>query len=335
MARYLQHSIMRPKSIWPLLLVIGACGLFTACSDQTPPAWSGYAEGDYVYIAAPLAGRLDVMAVKAGQNVAKGAPLFVLESEAENAARDEAAARLANAQAQSTNLDKGKRQDEIAVTEAQLAQAQASATLARQELQRQQQLITQGFVSKAHVDDATVTLNQAQARVTELQAALRVARLPARTDERSASQASTTAAAEVLRQSRWRAGQKQPVAPADALVAEVFFQIGEYIPAGQAVLSLLPPTNIKARFYVPETDLATISPGQAVSLYCDGCTNPIGAHISRIATQPEFTPPVIYSNAQRSKLVFLVEALPDPKDAVKLKPGQPLDVRRNASATKP
>lgn len=326
---------MRPKFTWPMMLVTSTCVLLAACSDQTPPAWSGYAEGDYVYIASPLAGRLDVIAVKAGQNVTKGAPLFVLESEAENAARDEAAARLASAQAQSANLDKGKRQDEIAVTEAQLAQAQASAALARQELQRQQQLIAQGFVSKAHVEDATVTLNQAQAHVTELQAALRVARLPARTDELAASQASATAAAEVLRQSRWRTGQKRQVAPADALVAEVFFQIGEFVPAGQAVLSLLPPPNIKARFYVPETDLASISPGQAVSLYCDGCANPIGAHISRIATQPEYTPPVIYSNAQRSKLVFMVEALPNPTDAVKLKPGQPLDVRRNTSATKP
>ena len=319
----------------PLTLVLAALAALAACSDKPAPAWSGYAEGDYVYIAAPLAGRLEAVAVKAGQSVAKGAPLFALESEAENAARDEAAARLAGAQAQSSNLDKGKRQDEIAVMQAQLAQAQAGAAMARQELQRQQQLIAQGFVSKARVDDATVTLNQAQARVTELQAALQVARLPARTDERAASQASAMAAAEVLRQSRWRTGQKQQVAPADALVAEVFFQIGEFIPAGQPVVSLLPPPNIKARFYVPETDLATISPGQAVTLHCDGCASPMAAHISHIATQPEFTPPVIYSNAQRSKLVFMVEALPEPADAAKLKPGQPLEVRRAASVKTP
>jgi HlyD family secretion protein len=312
-----------------------ASAVLAACSDKPPSAWSGYAEGDYVYIAASLAGRLEAVSVKAGQSVAKGAPLFMLESEAENAAQDEAAARLAAAQAQSANLDKGKRLDEIAVTEAQLAQAQASAALARQELQRQQQLIAQGFVSKARIDDATVTLNQAQARVTELQAALRVARLPARTDERTASQASAMAASEVLRQSRWRAGQKQQVAPADALVADVFFQIGEFIPAGQPVVSLLPPPNIKARFYVPEADLASISPGQSVTLHCDGCASPIAARISRIATQPEFTPPVIYSNAQRSKLVFMIEAKPEPTDAVKLKPGQPLDVRRADSVKTP
>lgn len=316
-------------------LLIAAVSMLVACSDKPAPAWSGYAEGDYVYVAAPLAGRLDAVTVKAGQNIVKGAPLFVLDSEQENAASNEAAARLAGAQAQSANLDKGKRSEELAVMQAQLAQAQASAALARQELQRQQQLITQGFVAKARVDDATTVLAQAQARVTELQAALQVAGLPARSDERRASLASTNAAAEVLRQSQWRAGQKKQVAPADALVAEVFFQVGEFIPAGQAVLSLLPPQNIKARFYVPEADLASLQPGQGVTLHCDGCTSPLLAHISRIATQPEFTPPVIYSNAQRNKLVFLVEARPEPADAARLKPGQPLDVRRNDAAKAP
>jgi HlyD family secretion protein len=94
------------------------------------------------------------------------------------------------------------------------------------------------------------------------------------------------------------------------------------------VVSLLPPGNIKARFFVPEAELGTISAGLRVMLSCDGCGSPISAQISRIATQPEFTPPVIYSNAQRSKLVFMVEAQPQAADATRLKPGQPLDVRR-------
>lgn len=322
----------RPLIRWPLLLSTPVIVLLGACSDKTPPAWSGYAEGDYVYVAAPLAGRLDSVAVKAGQTVARGAPLFALEAESENAARDEAAARLASAQAQAANLDKGRRAEEIAVSQAQLAQAQANATLARHELERQQQLVAQGFVSKAHVDDAALAVTQTQARVLELQAALRVAHLPARNDERTATQASAQAAGEVLRQSQWRSGQKQQTAPADALVADVFFQPGEFVPAGQPVVSLLPPQNIKARFFVPESALASIHAGQAVTLSCDGCA-PIPAHISRIATQPEYTPPVIYSNAQRTKLVFMAEAQPAPQDAARLKPGQPLDVRPGSEKT--
>lgn len=322
-------SLSRCLLLCPVLL-----GL-VACSERPAPAWSGYAEGDYVYIAAPLAGRLETMAVQAGQKVTRNALLFALDAEAERAASDEAAARLASARAQATNLDKGRRSDEIAVTQAQLAQAQASAVFMQSELLRQQQLVTQGFISRSRLDDASSAVAQAQARVAELTAALRVARLPARVDERAATQATATAASEALRQSKWREAQKQQTAPVDALVSEVFFRAGEFVPAGQPVLALLPPQNVKARFFVPEAQLAQVAPGQAVLLSCDGCPAPIAAHVTRVATQVEYTPPVIYSNAQRAKLVYLVEASPDAPSGTLLHPGQPLDVRPAATGRTP
>lgn len=312
---------------WCRLALLCPLLLAGACSEQSTPAWSGYAEGDYVYIAAPLAGQLESVGVKEGQKVVKGDVLFTLDAQAERAASEEAAARLVNARAQVANLDKGRRSDEIAVTQAQLAQAQATAVFMRSELARQQQLVTQGFISRSRLDDATTAVKQAQAHVAELTAALRVAHLPARVDERKAMQATAAAANEALRQSQWREAQKQQAAPMEALVSEVFFRAGEFIPAGQAVLSLLPPPNMKARFFVPESELAKVALGQSVWLSCDGCPAPIVAHISRIATQVEYTPPVIYSNAQRSKLMFMVEARPDPADALRLHPGQPLDVQ--------
>ena len=305
--------------------------LTSACTDKPPAAWSGYAEGDYVYIASPLAGRLDTLAVQAGQTVAQGATLFSLDAENEQSAQQEASARLVSAQALSANLDQGKRREEMAVMQAQLAQARATETLAQSDLHRQQQLLIQGFVSKARVDDATTQLDQAMARVSELNAALDVAQLPARINERSAQRANAQAASEVLHQSSWRTRQKQQSAPTDALVAEVFYQPGEWVGAGQPVVSLLPPGNLKARFFVPESDLASVHPGQLVTLACDGCGTPIGAQITRVATQPEYTPPVIYSNAQRSKLVFMVEAKPSSQDSPRLKPGQPLDVSTAAT----
>jgi HlyD family secretion protein len=319
----------------------------SGCSERAPAAWSGYAEGDYVYVAAPLAGQLKQVSVVAGQTVALGAPLFALDAESEQAARDQAAALVAAAQAQANNVAKGKRPQELKVSDAQLAQAQASAALARQDLNRQRQLLAQGFVSKARIDDAEVALRQAQARVDELGSALGVARLPARDDERTAAQANATAATEALRQADWRLAQKQQAAPVAGLVAEVFYQLGELVAAGQPVVSLLPPGNVKARFYVPEAELSTIRPGQSVALHCDACPAPIGAHITRVATSPEFTPPVIYSNAQRAKLVYMVEAQPDVAPGASpvgqpgagapfaLKPGQPLDVRPVAGGAAP
>ena len=297
------------------------------CSDRESAGWSGYAEGEYVQVAAPLAGTLARLSVQAGQSVAQGAPLFALESEAEAAARAEAQARVIGAQAQARNTDSGRRADELAVTAAQLAQARAQAALARNELGRQQQLVNQGFVSKARLDDAQAAVAQSAAHVVELEAALRVAQLPARSDERAAARAGAGAAEQALKQSEWRVAQKQQQAPVAGVVAETYFRAGEWVAAGQPVVSLLPQGGVKARFFVAETEVAALAPGQAVTLRCDGCGAPIAARISRIATQAEYTPPVIYSNAQRARLVFMVEARPAPADAARLKPGQPLDVR--------
>lgn len=304
--------------------------LLAACQPAVRGGWSGYAEGDYVYVAAPLAGRLDTLAVQAGQRVARGALLFALDDEAERAAREEARLRVESARAQAANTETGRRREEIAVTQAQLAQARTQAALAARELARQQGLVAQGFVSAARLDDAQAALDQSRARVAELEAALSVARLPARRDEQRAALAQAEAASQALRGSDWRAAQKQQHAPLDAQVADTYFRAGEYVPAGQPVLALLPPGAIKARFFVPEAEIATLAAGQTVQLSCDGCGAPIPARIRRIATRAEYTPPVIYSNAQRARLVFMVEAWPEPKDAARLRPGQPLDVTRAA-----
>ena len=315
---------------WPRLLCMGAMALLLAGCDRAAPAgWAGYAEGDYVYVAAPLAGTLAALPVAAGASVAQGALLFTLDAEAERLARAEAQARRNAAEAQAANTDSGRRADEIAVTEAQLARARAQAALAKNELARVQALVAQHFVSPAQLDDARTAEAQARAQVAELDAALRVARLPARTQERAAAHASAGAAAEAVKQADWRLAQKTQRAPAAAQVADTFFRPGEWVPAGQPVVSLLPLGAVKARFYVAESEAGALAPGQAVTIRCDGCGAPIAARIARIATQAEYTPPVIYSNSQRANLVFMVEARPDtPADAARLRPGQPIDVRK-------
>jgi HlyD family secretion protein len=315
---------------WPRILSVCAFAVLAAgCERAAPTGWSGYVEGDYVYVSAPLAGTLAALPVAAGASVPQGAPLFTLEAEAERLARAEAQARQSAAQAQAANTDSGRRTDEIAVTEAQLARSRAQAALAKTELARVQALVAQNFVSPAQLDDARAAEAQARARVGELEAAVRVARLPARTQERVAAHASAGAAAEAVKQADWRLAQKAQRAPAAAQVADTYFRLGEWVPAGQPVVSLLPPGAVKARFYVAESEAGALAPGQAVTIHCDGCGAPIAARISRIATQAEYTPPIIYSNAQRAKLVFMVEARPNtPADAARLRPGQPIDVQK-------
>jgi HlyD family secretion protein len=309
-----------------LLLAAACAAALAACHSRPDDAWSGYADADYVYVAAPLAGTLSELNVKAGDAVAKGKPLFALEDESERAAREEATARLAAAQYQAADTDKGKREPEVAVNQAQLAQAKAQAELARHDLTRKRELLAKGFIARAQVDEAEHTLEQAQGRVAELSSVVQVARLPARSDERLAADAQAEAARAAVKQAQWRTQQKQQAAPVDAQVADTFFRPGEFVNAGQPVVSLLPAANVKARFYVPEPQLPSVALGKEVRLRCDGCGAPIPARVTFISTRPEYTPPVIYSNEQRAKLVFLVEAKPSPQDAARLRPGQPLSV---------
>ncbi len=302
-----------------------------ACQEPPAPGWAGYAEGDYVYVAAPVAGRLQQLAVQAGDEVAAGAPLFALDGQAERDAARAAEAQLAAAEAQAANLQTGRRPDEIAQIEAQLRQARAQAQLAQTDAARLAALVAQAAVSRMQADAARTAAEQARQRVSELEAALRTARQPARAQERAAAAAQAQAASSALAAQRWRLAQTTQAAPADARVTDTFYRVGEWVAAGQPVLALLPPAQLKARFFVPEGEVATLKAGDEVRLSCDGCGAPIPARVSRIATQAEYTPPVIYSNAQRAKLVFMVEARPDAQDATRLRPGLPLDVRRAAA----
>ena len=300
--------------------------MLAGCQPKAAPGWSGYVEGDYVYVSSQLGGTLSQLNVRAGDQATKDMPLFALEAENEQAARLEAEALLARANAQLANTAKGKRSDEIAVIQAQISQARAQARLNAAELAREEQLVKQGFVSAARSDNLRAAQAQSSARLDELEAQLRVAQLPARVDERAAAAADTDAARQSLRQSVWREAQKSRTAPASGLVADTFFRVGESVQAGQPVLALLPPGNVKARFFVPESAVGHLQLGAAVQIVCDGCAAPIPAKISFISNRAEYTPPVIYSNAQRAKLVFLVEARPSPGDGARLKPGQPVDV---------
>ena len=309
-------------------IVASSVVLFAGCDKPADSGWSGYAEGDYIYIAAPLAGRLTALGAQRGKTVNKGDALFALDADNEHAASEEAVARMASAKAQAANTEKGKRADEVAVTRAQLVQAQAQSALAAKELARQQQLVAQGFISASRLDDARTAAQQTRARVIELEAALRVTLLPARSDERSAAAATADAAKYQVEQARWREQQKRQIAPVDARVSETFFRVGEWVNAGQPVVALLPQGATKVRFFVPEAELGSIAPGQPVTIQCDACGEPIRARIDFIATQAEYTPPVIYSNAQRARLVFMVEARPEVQDGPRLRPGQPVDVRR-------
>lgn len=124
---------------------------------------------------------------------------------------------------------------------------------------------------------------------------------------------------------RTRLERRKVASPVTGTVEQVYFRPGEVVAAGRPVVALLPPGNLKVRFFVPQGELARIALGDKVRVTCDGCAPNLSAKVSFIARSAEFTPPVIYSLEERAKLVFLVEALPDDPKAVRV--GQPVGVQ--------
>ncbi|MBK6335396.1 MAG: HlyD family efflux transporter periplasmic adaptor subunit [Betaproteobacteria bacterium] len=310
----------------PFAAVLAAALLLAACGPEAERPLQGYVEGEYVRIAAPFGGTLQQLAVRRGDDVAIGAPVFALERDNEVAARRQAEQQLQSAQARLENLKTGRRPTEVATVAEQLRQALAARELAAANLKRVQQLHASGFLSSAALDDARTQLQRDEAQVASLQASVATARLPARADEIRAAEADARAAREVLAQADWRLAQRAIPAPAAGRVHDTYYAVGDWVPAGSPVASVLPPAGVKLRFFVPETSLGRLQRGQKVGVVCDGCPAPVAATIDFIADRAEFTPPVLYSRDNRAKLVYRVEARPEPAAAARLHPGQPVDV---------
>lgn len=312
-----------------VLLLLAAVSV-AGCQRRLPAGWQGYLEGEFVYVASPLAGRLEKLAVQRGARVAAGAPLFALEQAAELAAQREAADRLKSAEARVADLKKGSRPTELAMLEARLEQARSAAELSQRELERQNGLFKTGAIAASEFDRARLTHERNTRAIEELIAQRATAQLGARPDAVAAAEAEVAAAAAAKERADWSVNQKAQAAPAPALVYDTLFREGEFVTAGAPVVALLPPQNLKMRFFVPEAEFAALKAGDAVRATVTGRPTPLEGRINYLSPRPEYTPPVLYNRDNRSKLVFMVEASVDPAIAPELNPGQPVDVVRIA-----
>jgi HlyD family secretion protein len=179
--------------------------------------------------------------------------------------------------------------------QADLNQNNATLANARQTYDRASSLSKTGSGTQANLDSAVSALRVAEARVNT---------------------------------SQTRLARRTGFAPVNGTVQQIYFRQGEMVPAQRPVLSIMPPGNMKARFYVPETALPRIAIGDEVRVTCDNCAADLTAKIYFIATSAEYTPPVIYSLEERNKLVYLVQARPSSPDSLRV--GQPISVYLDA-----
>jgi HlyD family secretion protein len=233
--------------------------MLAACSQSEQRSFQGWVEADLIFVSPDEYGRVETLSVREGDAVEKGAPLFTVDPDLQQADVEMAKAALVNA---------------------------------RQAFERAQTLLKTAAGTQKAVDDAEATLRTAEARFASVQT---------------------------------RLVRRKASSPVSGTVQQIYYRPGELVPAGRPVLALLPPGNIKIRFYVPEPALPKIKLGEPVTVHCDGCKADVPARVTFISRSTEFTPPVIYSLEERAKLVYLIEARTDtPSD---LRVGQPVDVR--------
>jgi HlyD family secretion protein len=175
--------------------------------------------------------------------------------------------------------------------QADLNQNNATLANAQQTFDRASSLSRTGSGTQANLDSAISALRVAEARVNT---------------------------------SQTRLARRSGFAPVGGIIQQVYFREGEMVPAQRPVLSIMPPGNMKLRFFVPETDLTKLSVGDEVRVNCDNCAADLTAKIYFIATSAEYTPPVIYSLDERNKLVYLIQARPSRPDSLRV--GQPISV---------
>jgi HlyD family secretion protein len=220
--------------------------------------FQGWIEAYFIFVSPDEEGRVETLAVREGDAVTAGAPLFALDAELQRAA--------------------------VAETEAAVVNAKIT-------FERAQELLKKAVGSQKVFDDAESALRTAEAR---------------------------------LNSARTRLERRRVASPAAGTIQEVYFRAGERVPAGRPIVSLLPPGNVRVRFFVPQAMLPKVHIGDPIAVRCDGCTGDLMARVSFISAQAEFTPPVIYSQEERARLVFRIEALPEkPED---LRVGQPVSV---------
>ena len=314
-----------------ILTIILFLTFLASCTDSDSGVYVGYVEAEYVYVAAPQSGWLVSAPRREGDQVEPGDLLFELDADRETAMLAEAEAKAAQADAQMRDVGAGAREPEIQALEAQLAEARARLVEARSERDRWMPLVREGNASKARGDQVTANYRSAEARVKAAEEAIIVAKLGGRDAAQEAAAAAAAAAKAGQAQAEWNLDQRRISSKVSGQIEDVYHREGEFVAAGRPVVSILPPSALKVRFFAPQEDLPNYAIGDEIDVNADGLSAPVTATVSYIATEAEFTPPVIYSVGSREKLVFMMEARLG--DNVSLRPGLPVDVtpRRSGS----
>jgi HlyD family secretion protein len=309
--------------------------ILVGCDNGKEPAFQGWVEADLIFVGPDEAGRVETLAVREGDEVAIAMPLFTLDADLQAADVHTAAAQVAEARARLARLESAQqRKEEVAVLEAQEKRAESAVALSTSELERVQTLYSRGGIaSQAQLDIAKANAGRDRAALEEVRRQITVARMASRDEDIAAARQSLVAAEARRSASETKLTRRHVAASVAGTVQQIYYRPGEMVPAGKPVVAVLPPGNLKVRFFVSEAVLPKLKFGDVVNIRCDGCADGLTAKVSFISRSSEFTPPVIYSLDERNKLVFLIEARPEHPEQFRI--GQPVTVTLAATVAAP
>lgn len=299
----------RVGAIVVFLAVVFAAGLYYLKPGQEP-VWLGWVEADMRYIGGSRTARLMEKSVDEGDKVQADQIMFSFASAIEKAAVTAARATLKRSEAALALAKTAQdRKEQLDALKATREQAEAEWIYAQQSLKRARFLYKKQSGSRVTLDNAIKAYAQAKAARDKINAEIKLGELPQRDQQIEQAEQEVAAARAQLASAQAALALKTVVAPASGLIAETYYRVGEVVPAGRPVVSLLTPETIRIEFFIPEIERASVKIGDSVKVSCDGCRAQ-NARISFIAQDAEYTPPQIFSQAERSKMVYRAKAIP-------------------------
>jgi HlyD family secretion protein len=303
----------------------GLVAFIPGLGAPSAPQFTGYVEAQYVYVAPASTGIIAQFKVKEGQPVKAGDVLFVQTTAQQQALYNSARAQADAAVATWQNLLTGGRPEELAASQAAVKKAQADVDLAEATFARSQKLFASNTITQAQLDQDTAAVQSAQASLNQAKAQAAVTALPGRQAQQAAAKAQADAAQAEAANAKATLDDRTITAPVDGRIERTYYEAGEMVQAGATALSILPAKALKVEFYVAEPDRIKLTLGTPVEVACDGCGAGLAAKVSFLASDAQYTSPLIYSRDERATLVYLAEAtIADPGNIL---PGQPVTVR--------
>jgi len=279
-----------------------------ACDEPDKDVIYGYAEGRFRLLAPDSEGRIVEVMVEQGDTIAAGAVIAQLDTSIEEAELDRAKAEVAAAESRLLDALAGGREPEIRAAQQVLAQAEAAAREAHAELDRVQPLFETGDVPRSRLDSAEADVRAADARVAELRERLTVVELPARENVVAALKHDVEAAKAAESAAEDALAKRTVIAPEAGLIERLLREAGETAGPSAPIVRYLPDGAMMAIGFIPEDQLGSFAPGDRLAVSCDSCPQDLTAVVTSISEQAAFTSPTIFSDKERARLVFRLEA---------------------------